>query len=62
METKCDNYKAAIKNFIKQGKVEEAMKAVDTLAIYALHVGMKYQENCNQNGYKEPEENSTEGT
>lgn len=49
METKIDNYKATIKSFIKQGKVEEAMEAVDTLAAHTLHIGMQYTENCNQN-------------
>ena len=48
METRIDNYKAAIKSFIKQGKVEEAMEAVDTLVTHALHIGMQYIENCNQ--------------
>lgn len=47
-EDRTSNYKAAIKSFIKKGKVEEAMEAVDALATHALHIGMQYIENCNQ--------------
>ena len=48
MENRVENYKAAIASLIKQGKVEEAMEAVEDFGKHALHLGMKYQENCNQ--------------
>ncbi len=51
-EDRTSNYKGAIKSFIKQGKVKEAMEAVDELAKHALHIGMQYAENCNQNSKK----------
>ena len=47
-ETKAELYKEAIASLIKQGKVEEAMEAVEDFGKHALHLGMKYQENCNQ--------------
>ena len=46
METTCEKLKQEIRQYIEEGNVEKAMETVDVFGKLALHVGMKYMENC----------------